>query len=165
MSKRLMTNVLLKFSKFAGFFVNFIIGWRKLFKTFFKTNRSNVEWNWRKPSSIFLLGNFSDNLHLSWENYFGSSSRNKTFSSKNPTERLASGDANCVSTIVLITLLNISSHKIKLLFLNRNSANSKINSLLNLIGIRFLYFAYSLPNITSSCKRQTRKDTNFIMKK
>ena len=87
MSKKLMTNVLLNLSNFADSTVNFIVGC-KLFKTFFKTLRSNVECHARKPSSIYLLKNSSINLQLSWEKYFGSSTGNKTVSSKNPTERL-----------------------------------------------------------------------------
>ena len=39
-----------------------------------------------------------------------------------------------------ISLLNISSNEIKLLLFNTNLAASKINSLQNLIGIRFLCF-------------------------
>ena len=42
MSKKSMTNVLLKLSNFAGPTVNFIVAC-KLFKTFFKALRSNAE--------------------------------------------------------------------------------------------------------------------------
>ena len=61
-SKSLMTNVLIKLSKFAGYNVNLIVGWCKLFKTFFKTLRSNAEWNGRQPSSIYCLNKPSVNL-------------------------------------------------------------------------------------------------------
>ena len=107
MSKNLMTNVLLKLSKFAASIVNVLVGWCKLFKAFFRTLRSNIEWNWRKPSSIYILNNSWNNLKLSWENYFGSSARNKTSSSKNPTEKLVCSGANSVPITSFMIGLNI----------------------------------------------------------
>ena len=53
---KLITNGLLKLPNFASCTVNFIF-WCKLFKTFFKTLRSNVELHGRKPSSIYVLNN------------------------------------------------------------------------------------------------------------
>ena len=50
--------------------MNFIVGC-KLFKTFFKRLRFNVECHGRKPSSIYILNNSFINLQLSWEKYFG----------------------------------------------------------------------------------------------
>ena len=55
------------------------------------------------------------------------------------------GGANFVPIEVPLIWLNISSDKIKLFF-NTNSAASKINNLLNLIGIRFLYFVMQHTN-------------------
>lgn len=133
MSKKLMINVLLIVSSFAGCTVNFI-GGCKLFKKFFKALRSYVKYHGRKPPSIYHLNNSSINLQFPWENYFGGST------GKNPTQRWAYEGANFVPIAVPIIWLNISSNKIKLLLFSTDSPASKINSLLNLIGIRFLYF-------------------------
>ena len=68
--------------------------------TFHVVLRSNVERHGRKPSSMYLLNNSSINLQLSWQKYFGSSTRNKTVSS------------SFVPIAVPIAWLNISSNKI-----------------------------------------------------
>ena len=139
MSKKWMTDVLLNLSHFADSTANFIVGC-KLVKTFFKALRSNAECHGRKPSSIYVLSNSSPNLQLLWEKYFGGSTGNKTISCKNPIERLAYGHANFVPTAVPIIWLKNFPNKIKLLFFNINSTASKINSLLNLIEVRYLCF-------------------------
>lgn len=138
MSKKLTIIVSLIFSNFAWSSENFIVGC-KLFNTFFRTLRSTVKCHRRKLSCIFHLNHSSINLQLSWEEFLGSSTGSEFVWSKNPTD-IFLGWCKFSANHSANTCLNTSSNKMTFLFLNTNSPSLKINSLLNLVGIRFLFY-------------------------